>query len=162
MSIATTSTPLSAVPPGDVADELRWLARSGDYHHMLRRSAEIAERAADSSDHAELIGALEQLIDEGPVEALMAIESAASVPHRLADELLVDLLQHRDANLRRHASWRLGHRNPTGRAIPMLIDRIVIGGIDTMHAHRTLRDWAQAGSDSVVRSIVEWFGGWLG
>ena len=50
MPIASTPLPPTMLP-GDIADELRWLARSGDYHLMLRRSEQIAEHAAQSSDH---------------------------------------------------------------------------------------------------------------
>lgn len=148
------ATPPAATLPGDVIDDLRSLARSRDYATMLLRSEQIAAHAAQDPDPAMLAGELRSLADEGSVVALMAIESLGRVPHPLADDVLVDLLTHQDGNLRRHASWRLGDRPPTKRAIQTLIDRVSLGGIDTMHAHRTLRNWSQFGPDSIARSIV--------
>jgi len=150
----TATPPPPATLPGDVVDDLRSLARSRDYVAMLLRSEQIADDAAQDPDPAMLAGELKSLADEGSVVALMAIESLGRVPHPLADDVLVDLLTHQDRNVRRHASWRLADRNPTVRAIPTLIDRSSLGGIDTMHAHRTLRNWAKVGPDSIARSIV--------
>jgi glycosyltransferase involved in cell wall biosynthesis len=60
--------------------------------------------------------------------------------------------------VRRHASWRLGRRLPTHRALTPLLAQLTVGGIDTMHAHRTLSQWAavspQAISAGIDRSLA--------
>jgi glycosyltransferase involved in cell wall biosynthesis len=56
-------------------------------------------------------------------------------------------------------AWRLGRRDPAPEAFGSLITHLVSGGIDTMHAHRTLRRWAagdpRAVTELVVRSLAD-------
>lgn len=147
MSIAATTSE-------QVGTELRSLARSGDYALMVRRSAQIARRAAMSDDPEHLVRELILLAADGPIAALMAIESLAGIRHPLVDDALVDLLGHPRQIVRRHAGWRLGERHPTGRAYPALADMLTLGGIDTMHAHRTLARWSSFDAPSIVRLIA--------
>ncbi len=134
--------------------ELQSLATSGDYAMMLRRSGQIADHAARSEDPRRLASQLASVATEGPIAALMAIESLVGVQHPLADDALVRLLSHPDHVVRRHAVWRLGERAPTLRAYPALIDALMLGGIDTMHAHRTLRVWSSADSLPIGRLLI--------
>ncbi len=138
---------------GPVA-ELKSLASSGDYALMLRRSAQVAERAARSKDPERLAGQLASLATTGPVAALLAIESLVGLQHPAADGALVGFLSHRDQIVRRHAVWRLGERAPMLCAYSALIDALVLGGIDTTHAHRTLRRWSTADALPIVRLLI--------
>ncbi len=56
--------------------------------------------------------------------------------------------------VRRHAAWRLGDRPPSAKAVPALVDMVMLGDIDTMHAHRTLRAWAEADQHLAAPSII--------
>ena len=138
-----------------VADELRSLACSGDYPLILRQSAQLAERARWSSDAAALVRQLAVVINDGPIAAVIAIESMAEIRHPDADDALVDLLRNPNLIVRRHASWRLGDRHPTARAIPALVAMITLGGIDTMHANRTLAKWSKSTAHLTVRLAAE-------
>lgn len=135
--------------------ELRLLAHSGDYALMLRRSAEIADRVAISTEREGVVRELESLAANGPIGALMAIESLVGIRHSHADDVLVALLSHPQKIVRRHAAWRLGERAPSPRAYPTLIDMLMLGGIDTMHAHRTLRCWLVLDAPPIARLAVE-------
>ena len=90
---------------------------------------------------------------------MVAIESLVVVDHHLADEALIDLLRHPAQIVRRHAAWRLGDRQPSVPALiePALlglIEMVTFGGIDTMHAHRTLRRWADTMAQPIVRAAT--------
>lgn len=135
-------------------DALRNLVKQGDYPVLLRRSSELAARVRHSRDHALLAHALGRLADEGPIAAIVAIESLAHVDHPRADSRLTAMLTHAEPLVRRHAAWRLLDRHPNERAIPALLDLLVIGGIDTMHAHRTLRRWSALLGHAIVRAGV--------
>lgn len=137
-----------------ISAELKSLASSGDYTLMLRRSAQIAQRAALSTDPERLAGQLASLATSGPIAATMAIESLVGVQHSAADDALVGLVSHPDQIVRRHAVWRLGERAPMLCVYPALIDVLVLGGIDTTHAHRTLRRWSSADPLPIVRLLI--------
>lgn len=125
-----------------IVDELAKLVESGDYSTLLRRSSQLAHRARRSRDQELLALELGRLATGGTISAIAAIESLAEVDHRLADDLLIELLEHPQQLVRRHAAWRLSGRRPDARALPAMLELLVVGGIDTMHAHRTLRRWS--------------------
>jgi glycosyltransferase involved in cell wall biosynthesis len=137
-----------------IVDELRTLVHLGDYSMLLRRSWQLAEQVRRSHDQELLAHELGRLAATGPISAMVAIESLAEVDHRLADEYLIDLLAHPEQVVRRHAAWRLGDRQPSERALPALVELLVIGGIDTMHAHRTLRRWSADFGHTIVRALI--------
>ena len=137
-----------------IVEQLRSLVGAGDYSSLLRRSAQLAERVRRSPDQAALSYDLRRLADDGTIASLVAIESLVCVDHRLADEALVDLLSHSAQIVRRHAAWRLGDRQPSDRALPALIEMITVGGIDTMHAHRTLRRWSDSFAHPILRAAI--------
>ncbi len=109
---------------------------------LLRRSAEVAAVAARAPAPGRLVDHLAAFAGEGTLPALLAAESLAVIRHRRADHALADLLARPEPVVRRHASWRLGARPPTPEAVGPLLDQLVRGGVDTLHAHRTLRRWA--------------------
>lgn len=146
---------IAAMTSEKTANQLRLLAHSGDFALMLRQSAQIAHHAAVSNDPGTLVGELASLASNGPIAALMAIESLGGVQHPRADDALVELLSHPEQIVRRHAAWRLRERPPTVRAYAALVDMLTLGGIDTMHAHRTLRRWSSVDASSIVRLVSE-------
>jgi HEAT repeat protein len=137
-----------------IVRELRTLVGSGDYSTLLRRSSLLAAEVRRSPDHHRLAHELGRLAAEGPISAIVAIESLAGVDHPLADDRLIDLSAHPEPQVRRHAAWRLGDRRPSERALPALIELLTVGGIDTMHAHRTLRRWSPISATAIMRSAI--------
>ena len=121
---------------------------------LLRRSSQLAEQVRRLRDQELLAHELGRLAAAGPISAIVAIESLAEVDHRLADDRLTDLLAHPEQLVRRHAAWRLGDRHPSERALPALVELLVVGGIDTMHAHRTLRRWSAVFGHTIVRAAI--------
>ena len=138
-----------------IVDEARSVSQSGDYSLMLRLSAQLAAKARQSEDHELLALELTDLAQEGSVSALVAIEILAQLDHSYADSALIELLNCKDLAVRRHASWRLGERRPSPTTVPALLDMLIIGGIDTMHAHRTLRNWSATVSPLIERLLLE-------
>lgn len=137
-----------------IIDELRALVDGGDYAMLLRRSSQLAAQVRRSPDHELLAHELGRLAAAGPIAAIVAIESLAEVDHRFADDRLIDLLAHPEQLVRRHAAWRLGDRQPSEQALPGLIELLVAGGIDTMHAHRTLRCWSASFGQTIARAAI--------
>ena len=125
-----------------VMDELRDLARSDDFVGTLLRSAQLAADVGRSPQSVELVYELDDLVDDGPFAGVLAIELLGTIDHGAAVESLTALLAAPDPLLRRHAAWRLRRRPATAAAVPRLLDMLVVGGIDTMHSHRTLRRWS--------------------
>lgn len=128
---------------GAVLDELSDLAGSNDFVGTLLRSAQLAAEVRRSSPSVELIRALGAFVDDDPFAGVLAIEVLAAVDHRAAAEALTALLSAPHPMIRRHAAWRLRRRPVAPAAVPSLLDMIVVGGIDTMHSHRTLNRWSQ-------------------
>jgi glycosyltransferase involved in cell wall biosynthesis len=130
-----------------LVDELRDLAESDDFVGTLLRSAQLAAeagRSPQSIEMIELVDELNELVDDGPFAGVLAIEVLGAIDHGAALESLSALLSSPDTLLRRHAAWRLRHRPVAADAVPRLLDMLVVGGIDTMHSHRTLRRWAKS------------------
>ena len=137
-----------------IVHELRTLVDGGDYSMLLRRSSQLAEQVRRSPDQELLAHELGRLAAAGPISAIVAIESLAEVDHPLGDDVLIHLLAHPEHLVRRHAAWRLGDRHPNELAIPALVDLLVVGGIDTMHAHRTLRRWSAVFGHTIARAAI--------
>ncbi len=125
-----------------VVDELRDLADSDDFVGTLLRSAQLAAEAGRSPQSVELIYELDALVHDSPFAGVLAIEVLGAIDHGAAVESLTALLSAPDPLIRRHAAWRLRRRPVAAAAVPRLLDMLVVGGIDTMHSHRTLRRWA--------------------
>ncbi|MEH6584361.1 MAG: glycosyltransferase [Halioglobus sp.] len=138
-----------------IAAEARFVCQSGDYSRMLSSSAQLAKEARRSKDHELLALELSDLAQEGSMAALVAIEILAQLNHHYADDALVDLLSSEEQTVRRHASWRLGERAPSPATIPALLDMLILGGIDTLHAHRTLRSWSAFPSKLIAWPTID-------
>jgi len=138
-----------------IVTEARSIAQSGNYSLILPCSAQLADQARRSHDHQLLTIELSDLAQEGPVEALVAMEILVQLKHHSSDSALTRLLYCEDQIVRRHAGWRLGKRRPSAAAVPKLLDMLIIGGIDTMHAHRTLRRWSESASDMILQPAMD-------
>ena len=137
-----------------VVDELRDLAASDDIVRTLRRSAELATEVARWRQPVPLVDALDRATGCGTLVGVLSIELLGAIQHPAAAESLAATLTSRDRLVRRHAAWRLRHQQPTPLAVAPLLDLLVTGGIDTMHAHRTLRRWARSDA-SIADRIVD-------
>ena len=123
-------------------DRLADLAGSDDHLETMRVSAQLAAEARRAPDPGSLVVGLEALAGHGALAGALAIEVLGAVDHPRAGKTLGVLLSSPHLLIRRHAAWRLRARRPVPSAVPLLLDGLVAGGIDTMHAHRTLRQWA--------------------
>jgi len=126
-----------------VVDELRDLAGSDDVLGALLRSAQLAAEVARSPQSVELVDELNDLVGGGPFAGVLAIEVLGAIDHGASVASLTALLAAQDTLLRRHAAWRLRRKPVAVSAVPRLLDMLVVGGIDTMHSHRTLRRWSR-------------------
>ncbi len=136
-----------------VVDELRDLAASDDILRTLRRSAELASEVARCRRPVLLVDALDRATGYGTLVGVLSIELLGAIHHPAAAESLAAALTSGDPLLRRHAAWRLRRQQPTAFAVEPLLDLLVTGGIDTMHAHRTLRRWASSDAPIVDRVV---------
>jgi glycosyltransferase involved in cell wall biosynthesis len=100
-----------------------------------------------------LVDELNELADDGPFAAVLAIEALGAIDHGAAFESLTALLSAPEPLIRRHAAWRLRRRSVAVAAVPRLLDMLIVGGIDTMHSHRTLRRWA-ASDPAIAGSAI--------
>ena len=137
-----------------LVDELRDLAGSDDFVGTLLRSAQLAAEAGRSPRSVELVDELNDLVDDGPFAGVLAIEVLGAIDHGAAGESLTALLSAPHTLIRRHAAWRLRGRPVVAAAVPRLLDMLVVGGIDTMHSHRTLRRWA-ASDPAIAGSAID-------
>ncbi len=137
-----------------LVDELRDLAGSDDFVATLLRSAQLAAEAGRSPRSVELVDELNDLVDDGPFAGVLAIEVLGAIDHGAAVESLTALLSAPHTLIRRHAAWRLRRRPVVAAAVPRLLDMLVVGGIDTMHSHRTLRRWA-ASDPAIAGSAID-------
>ena len=135
-----------------LVDELRDLAESDDFVGTLLRSAQLAAEAERSPQSVELVDELNDLVDDGPFAGVLAIEVLGAIDHGAAVESLTALLSAPHTLIRRHAAWRLRRRPVARAAVPRLLDMLAVGGIDTMHSHRTLRRWAA--SDPAINGFA--------
>ena len=130
-----------------LVDELRGLATSDDINRTLFRSAQLAGDAARCRRPVTLVAELSAFAGGGTYAGVLGIELLAAVDHPAAGDSLAALLTGSDQLLRRHAAWRLRRGRRVPAAVSPLLDMLVTGGIDTMHAHRTLRHWAVSDRD---------------
>ncbi len=158
MNLTTTKRPdadtltVSARRTDDI-DDIWELADAGDVLGTMRRSAQLSAAAASAEIDPIVLAEVERLARRCDLGTLAAIELLASTPGPAADRLLVELLAAPDQIVRRHASWRLGRRGLQQQAIPALLVQLMAGGIDTLHAHRTLRAWSLTSAATVVRAV---------
>ena len=123
-------------------DRLADLVGSDDHLETMRRSAQLAAEARRTPDPGSLVIGLEALAEHGALAGALAVEVLGAIDHPRAGRSLAVLLSAPHKLIRRHAAWRLGARRPVPSAVSLLLDGLVAGGMDTMHAHRTLRQWS--------------------
>jgi len=125
-----------------IINELNSLMVGKDFVKILRRSSQLSTSARHVADPLRFVADLRSFSQQGAFASLLSMESLAAVEHPSADQQLIGLLTNSSPLVRRHATWLLGRRMPTESALQQLIDQLIAGGIDSMHAHRTLRRWA--------------------
>jgi len=129
--------------------EFEFLMRSDDFLRVLTRSSQLASIASRSADPRGLMVDLKSFSEGGAFPSLLVMESLAAVKDRSADQQLIALLAHPFQLVRRHATWLLGRRKPIASAFGPLVEQLAVGGIDSMHAFRTLRRWSTASPDGI-------------
>jgi glycosyltransferase involved in cell wall biosynthesis len=122
--------------------ELEKLAGGSDFVKVLRRSAQLSTNASRTADPLGLVADLSSFAGCGAFASLVSMESLAAIKHCNADQQLIEFLGHPDSLVRRHATWLLGRRMPTTEALGPLVNQLASGGMDSMHAHRTLQKWS--------------------
>jgi glycosyltransferase involved in cell wall biosynthesis len=135
-------------------DELECLIGGNDFVRMLRRSSQLSVSAGHSADPLGLAADLTSLAQQSSLASLLSMESLAAVQHPSADSQLIELLTHPEQLVKRHATWLLGRREPNASAFGLLVDQLAVGGIDSMHAHRTLHRWSIT-SPTEIRACVD-------
>ena len=118
---------------------------------LFHRYAMFTPASSIAGGTDEVLRDLTRLATHGTVASLVAMECAADLQCRGANEFLVDNLAHHEPLVRRHAAWRLRSRPASPAGYAPLIAHLVSGGIDTLHAYRTLRRWAQTDPDGIFQ-----------
>jgi glycosyltransferase involved in cell wall biosynthesis len=125
-------------------DELESLLSGDDFVRVLRRSSQLAVISSRSDDPSKLVCKLAAFAQQGAFASLVSMESLAAVGHSSADDQLIQFLSDPVQMVRRHATWLLGRRKINEAAFTPLIRQLEVGGMDSMHAHRTLQSWSSA------------------
>jgi glycosyltransferase involved in cell wall biosynthesis len=135
-------------------DELELLMMGNDFVRVMRRSSQLSMIASRSADPIGLVADLRSFAAHGAFASLLSMESLAAVKHRSADDQLIELLTHPDDLVRRHATWLLHRRMPSTAAFEPLIDQLTVGGINSMHAHRTLHKWSSNSPHAIITHLA--------
>ena len=141
---------VSVSPAASITGEI---ASSRDLLELLRASADLHRACAAAAPTGGLVDEALELAAVDSFATLAAIEALAAIRHPAAADALVSFLHHDAPIVARHASWRLAATEPIDAAMVTLVHRLSLGGIDTMHAHRTLRRWAVDEPGLVLASI---------
>ncbi len=126
----------------------------GDVLRTMHRAARLSATATHTIPDHHLLDRLDHLLACSGIGALAAIEVLGALIGGDADDRLADLAAADDLMVRRHATWRLGDRTPNRSMMPTLALEIQRGGLDTFHAHRTLRRWSNVDAASVLRAVT--------
>lgn len=151
--VSHLSLPVSPIRARDLVP-IEHAAADDDHLAVLHCSAEVTEAARHTLGDRDLFERLDALIDGGGAGALAAIEILGALIGDAAASRLAELLVTERCVLRRHASWRLGEREPVAAAVPALLHELRRGGLDTFHAHRTLRHWSRSDAASILRALT--------
>jgi len=122
--------------------EFELLMGEDDFVRVMTRSSQLSSIASRAFDPLGLLTDLRSFARHGAFASLVSMESLAAVKHCNADHQLIEFLSHPVQLVRRHATWLLGRRMPSKAAFGPLVDQLSVGGIDSMHALRTLRRWS--------------------
>ena len=156
--LPTSLTPLSQTPSDlqvgcVLIEELQQAASLVDFKEMLNRSAQLAAFVKTSVNQLLLLDELTAMTQQDTLSSFLAIESVAAIQHEDASKVLIDCLSHADISVRRQATWKLSDRRPAAAALPLLVQQLCLGGIDTMHAHQTLSHWAKFEPDLITQML---------
>ena len=146
---------MTLTAPDLATTAIETLASSTDLLPLLQASADLARATAAADPDPTLVARLAELTEVDRFATLAAIEALAGHRHPEAGRRLVELLDADDPAVARHATWRLGATSPHWSSLPVLAHRLTMGGIDTLHANRTLRRWAHHRPGRVVATINE-------
>jgi glycosyltransferase involved in cell wall biosynthesis len=138
-------------------EELKQAASLVDFKEMLNRSATLARFTKSSSNTLLLLDDLKSMAKDDALATFLAIESVSEIQHEGANPILIDCLSHPDSSVRRQAISKLANRRPIAAALPLLLQQLCIGGIDTMHAHQTLAHWASSEPELIYQWLSNTF-----
>ncbi len=136
-------------------DELNQAADLTDFTQMLNQSARLSGFAKNMSGSTTLLENLVAMAKEDALSSLFAIEALSEMQHKDTNKALVDCLTHPDISVRRQVAWKLARRHPIPAALPLLIEQLSVGGIDTMHAHQTLSHWAHLEPILITKMVLQ-------
>ena len=134
-------------------EELKQAASLVGFNEMLNRSATLARFAKTSPNSLLLLGHLKTMAKGDVLACFLAIESVAEIQHEGANKILIDCLSHPHPSVRRQTTWKFASRPPVTAALPLLLQQLYVGGIDTMHAHKTLSHWACSEPELIYQAI---------
>jgi glycosyltransferase involved in cell wall biosynthesis len=143
------------LPNHILIDELDSLLSGDDFVRVLRRSSQLAVISSRSDDPAKLVSELAMFSQRGAFASLVSMESLAAVNHPSVDQHLMGFLTHPEQMVRRHATWLLGRRTLNIQSFGPLVDQLALGGMDSMHAHRTLTNWSSTDPQTVNNYLSE-------
>lgn len=127
---------------GHFLAELELMMSGDDFVSVMTRSSQLPGIASRSLDPSGLVADLGSFAQHSAFASVVSMESLVAVKHCDADLQLIEFLSHPIQLVRRHATWLLGRRMPSEAAFRPLVDQLAVGGIDSMHALRTLRRWS--------------------
>ena len=142
------------LPNHILIDELDSLLTGDDFVRVLRRSSQLAVISSRSDDPSKLVTELGIFSQRSAFASLVSMESLAEVNHPSADRQLTQFLTHPTQMVRRHATWLLGRRALNAASFGPLVDQLALGGMDAMHAHRTLTNWSSTDSQAINTYLV--------
>ena len=149
-----TVQPSQASMGSILIEELNQATKRVDFEAMLSRSSHLARFAKNNPNSHHFLNDLTAMAESGPLASLAAIESAAQMHLEDATKLLINCLSHKQASVRRQATWRLANKHPVESALTPLLQQLGVGGIDTMHAHNTLEKWADSQPQLITQSVM--------
>jgi len=135
----TVTAPLFDGPP---VATLRAVLDEGGAPAMMRWARDRTRQLSRTADRDEHLDPLLASLDAEPLLLLPLIEMIGALPDRRSTTALTGMLGHHEPVVRAHAAWRLRGLPPARDAVPPIVDLLTRGGLATLLAHRTLRDWS--------------------
>lgn len=135
--------------------ELESLLGGNDFVRVLRRSAQLSIIASRTADPLGLVADLRSFASRSAFASVVSMESLAAVNHCSADHQLIEHLAHPVHLVRRNATWLMGRRMPNTAAFGPLVEQLAIGGMDSMHAHRTLHRWSSSNPHAIRAHLAD-------
>ena len=133
--------------------ELNESVANVDFEGMLSRSSALSRFAKNNTRSHLLMNDLKTMAQGSPLGSMAAIEAASQMHHEGATKLLIDCLSQKNPSVRRQATYKLANRLPDISALPLLLQQLYSGGIDTMHAHHTLEQWSYSAPKLIAQCV---------